>query len=73
MFLDEKKPCPLCPEEKFKACYGHKLHRHLQNLHWKISVEFEGKGSHISVVNTRRSSGCVGHYSVFCLVKFLLT
>lgn len=39
---DEKKPCPLCPEEKFKACYGHKLHRHLQNLHWKISVEFEG-------------------------------
>ncbi|XP_025893726.1 TRMT1-like protein [Nothoprocta perdicaria] len=38
----EKKPCPLCPEEKFKACYNHKLHRHLQNLHWKISVEFEG-------------------------------
>ncbi|NXQ60690.1 TRM1L protein, partial [Anthoscopus minutus] len=39
---DERKPCPLCPEEKFKACYGHKLHRHLQNLHWKVSVEFEG-------------------------------
>ncbi|XP_064310448.1 TRMT1-like protein isoform X1 [Phalacrocorax carbo] len=39
---DEKKPCPLCPEEKFKSCYGHKLHRHLQNLHWKVSVEFEG-------------------------------
>uniref|UniRef100_U3ILE6 tRNA (guanine(27)-N(2))-dimethyltransferase n=1 Tax=Anas platyrhynchos platyrhynchos TaxID=8840 RepID=U3ILE6_ANAPP len=39
---DLHKPCPLCPEEKFKACYGHKLHRHLQNLHWKISVEFEG-------------------------------
>ncbi|XP_064371631.1 TRMT1-like protein isoform X2 [Dromaius novaehollandiae] len=38
----EKKPCPLCPEDKFKACYSHKLHRHLQNLHWKISVEFEG-------------------------------
>ncbi|XP_065601660.1 TRMT1-like protein isoform X3 [Cyrtonyx montezumae] len=38
----QKKPCPLCPEDKFKACYGHKLHRHLQNLHWKISVEFEG-------------------------------
>uniref|UniRef100_A0A4X2L0N5 tRNA (guanine(26)-N(2))-dimethyltransferase n=1 Tax=Vombatus ursinus TaxID=29139 RepID=A0A4X2L0N5_VOMUR len=37
-----KKPCPLCPEEKFKACYSHKLHRHLQNLHWKVSVEFEG-------------------------------
>ncbi|NXU46314.1 TRM1L protein, partial [Drymodes brunneopygia] len=39
---DERKPCPLCPEEKFKACYSHKLHRHLQNLHWKVSVEFEG-------------------------------
>ncbi|KAJ7415316.1 TRMT1-like protein isoform X2 [Pitangus sulphuratus] len=37
----EKKPCPLCPEEKFKACHSHKLHRHLQNLHWKISVEFK--------------------------------
>ncbi|XP_074923966.1 tRNA (guanine(27)-N(2))-dimethyltransferase isoform X2 [Chelonoidis abingdonii] len=37
-----RKPCPLCPEEKFKACYSHKLHRHLQNLHWKVSVEFEG-------------------------------
>ncbi|NWI07545.1 TRM1L protein, partial [Tichodroma muraria] len=39
---DERKPCPLCPEEKFKACYSHKLHRHVQNLHWKVSVEFEG-------------------------------
>ncbi|KFP26268.1 TRMT1-like, partial [Colius striatus] len=39
---DERKPCPLCPEEKFKACFSHKLHRHLQNLHWKVSVEFEG-------------------------------
>ncbi|NWR75479.1 TRM1L protein, partial [Centropus unirufus] len=39
---DKKQPCPLCPEEKFKACYHHKLHRHLQNLHWKVSVEFEG-------------------------------
>ncbi|XP_021380810.1 tRNA (guanine(27)-N(2))-dimethyltransferase isoform X1 [Lonchura striata] len=39
---DKRKPCPLCPEEKFKACYSHKLHRHLQNLHWKVSVEFEG-------------------------------
>ncbi|KAH0618303.1 hypothetical protein JD844_017372 [Phrynosoma platyrhinos] len=37
-----KMSCPLCPEEKFKACYAHKLHRHLQNLHWKVSVEFEG-------------------------------
>ncbi|NWS94413.1 TRM1L protein, partial [Mionectes macconnelli] len=39
---DKKKPCPLCPEEKFRACYSHKLHRHLQNLHWKVSVEFRG-------------------------------
>ncbi|KAM8889704.1 TRMT1-like protein [Synchiropus picturatus] len=37
-----RKPCPLCPEEKFKACYSHKLRRHLQNLHWKVYVEFEG-------------------------------
>uniref|UniRef100_H3AIV7 tRNA (guanine(27)-N(2))-dimethyltransferase n=1 Tax=Latimeria chalumnae TaxID=7897 RepID=H3AIV7_LATCH len=37
-----KKPCPLCPEEKFKSCYSYKLRRHLQNLHWKVSVEFEG-------------------------------
>ncbi|XP_054021268.1 TRMT1-like protein isoform X1 [Dryobates pubescens] len=39
---DEKKPCPLCSEEKYKACYSHKLHRHLLNFHWKVSVEFEG-------------------------------
>ncbi|XP_062857329.1 TRMT1-like protein [Trichomycterus rosablanca] len=38
-----KKSCPLCPEEKFKACYSHKLRRHLQNLHWKVYVEFEGQ------------------------------
>ncbi|MGH0175897.1 UNVERIFIED_CONTAM: hypothetical protein FKN15_071746 [Acipenser sinensis] len=37
-----KKLCPLCSEEKFKPCYNHKLRRHLQNLHWKVSVEFEG-------------------------------
>ncbi|RXM32794.1 TRMT1-like protein [Acipenser ruthenus] len=44
--LDEtgKKLCPLCSEEKFKACYNHKLRRHLQNLHWKVSVEFEVSG-----------------------------
>ncbi|XP_042640439.1 TRMT1-like protein isoform X2 [Tyto alba] len=42
LHVTEKKPCPLCPEEKYKACYSHKLHRHLQNLHWKVSVEFEG-------------------------------
>lgn len=47
VFSDEKKPCPLCPEEKLKACYGPKLHRHLQNLHWKVSVEFEGNYNHI--------------------------
>ncbi|XP_006250055.1 TRMT1-like protein isoform X2 [Rattus norvegicus] len=34
--------CPLCPKEKFRAYSSHKLRRHLQNLHWKISVEFEG-------------------------------
>ncbi|XP_051041915.1 TRMT1-like protein isoform X2 [Phodopus roborovskii] len=34
--------CPLCPKEKFRACSSQKLRRHLQNLHWKISVEFEG-------------------------------
>ncbi|NXY81247.1 TRM1L protein, partial [Alcedo cyanopectus] len=39
---DEKKPCPLCSEEKYKACYSHKLHRHLLNFHWKVSVEFKG-------------------------------
>ncbi|NXL56478.1 TRM1L protein, partial [Chordeiles acutipennis] len=39
---EEKKPCPLCPEEQYKACYSHKLYRHLQNFHWKVSVEFEG-------------------------------
>ncbi|RVE73749.1 hypothetical protein OJAV_G00034330 [Oryzias javanicus] len=37
-----RKSCPLCPEEKFKASYSHKLRRHLQNLHWKVYVEFEG-------------------------------
>ncbi|XP_061749243.1 TRMT1-like protein isoform X7 [Nerophis ophidion] len=38
-----RKSCPLCPEEKFKACYNHKLRRHLHNLHWKVYVEFEGQ------------------------------
>uniref|UniRef100_A0A8C6Y263 tRNA (guanine(27)-N(2))-dimethyltransferase n=1 Tax=Naja naja TaxID=35670 RepID=A0A8C6Y263_NAJNA len=38
----DKRSCPLCPEERFKACSSHKLRRHLQNLHWKVSVEFEG-------------------------------
>ncbi|XP_010870788.1 TRMT1-like protein isoform X2 [Esox lucius] len=38
-----RKACPLCPEEKFKACYSHKLRRHLQNLHWKVYAEFEGQ------------------------------
>ncbi|XP_029474597.1 TRMT1-like protein [Rhinatrema bivittatum] len=37
-----KISCPLCPENKFKACYSHKLQRHIQNLHWKVSVELEG-------------------------------
>ncbi|KAK3516762.1 hypothetical protein QTP70_022545 [Hemibagrus guttatus] len=42
-FTAGRKSCPLCPEEKFKACYSHKLRRHLQNLHWKVYVEFEGQ------------------------------
>ncbi|XP_077315638.1 tRNA (guanine(27)-N(2))-dimethyltransferase isoform X3 [Lithobates pipiens] len=36
-----KKPCPLCPEDLFRSCHINKLLRHLQNLHWKVSVEFE--------------------------------
>uniref|UniRef100_A0A8C6QWA4 tRNA (guanine(27)-N(2))-dimethyltransferase n=1 Tax=Nannospalax galili TaxID=1026970 RepID=A0A8C6QWA4_NANGA len=39
---ENRKACPLCPKEKFRAFNSHKLRRHLQNLHWKISVEFEG-------------------------------
>ncbi|XP_055480438.1 TRMT1-like protein isoform X1 [Psammomys obesus] len=39
---ENSKTCPLCPKEKFRAYSSHKLRRHLQNLHWKISVEFEG-------------------------------
>ncbi|XP_075473030.1 tRNA (guanine(27)-N(2))-dimethyltransferase isoform X2 [Ascaphus truei] len=38
----EKKPCPLCPEERFRPCHLNKLLKHLQNLHWRVSVEFEG-------------------------------
>ncbi|XP_066117437.1 TRMT1-like protein isoform X1 [Saccopteryx bilineata] len=37
-----KQACPLCPKERFRSCNSHKLRRHLQNLHWKVSVEFEG-------------------------------
>uniref|UniRef100_A0A5G2QKR8 tRNA (guanine(27)-N(2))-dimethyltransferase n=1 Tax=Sus scrofa TaxID=9823 RepID=A0A5G2QKR8_PIG len=40
-----KQICPLCPKEKFRACNSHKLHRHLQNLHWKVSVEFEASAA----------------------------
>uniref|UniRef100_A0A3Q1HF03 tRNA (guanine(26)-N(2))-dimethyltransferase n=1 Tax=Acanthochromis polyacanthus TaxID=80966 RepID=A0A3Q1HF03_9TELE len=43
MSLSGRKSCPLCPEEKFKACYSHKLRRHLQNLHWKVYVELQGQ------------------------------
>ncbi|XP_029394915.1 TRMT1-like protein isoform X2 [Mus pahari] len=39
---ENSQTCPLCPKEKFRAFSSHKLRRHLQNLHWKISVEFEG-------------------------------
>ncbi|XP_063816133.1 TRMT1-like protein isoform X2 [Pseudophryne corroboree] len=38
----QKNPCPLCPVDLFKACHINKLLRHLQNFHWKVSVEFEG-------------------------------
>lgn len=47
-----RKACPLCPEEKFKACYSHKLRRHLQNLHWKVFVEFEGEKMRRTLHNT---------------------
>ncbi|KAM4574647.1 TRMT1-like protein [Fundulus diaphanus] len=53
-----RKSCPLCPEEKFKACYSHKLRRHLQNLHWKVYVEFEGSRMcicHLSCRNLKPS------------------
>ncbi|CAN9500295.1 unnamed protein product [Ophioblennius macclurei] len=36
-----RKSCPLCPDDKFKSSYSHKLRRHLVNLHWKVSVEFK--------------------------------
>ncbi|KAM8816401.1 TRMT1-like protein isoform 4-T4 [Rhynchonycteris naso] len=39
---ENKQACPLCPKERFRSCNSHKLRRHLQNLHWKVSVEFEG-------------------------------
>ncbi|XP_078721753.1 tRNA (guanine(27)-N(2))-dimethyltransferase isoform X1 [Lampetra fluviatilis] len=37
-----KRACPLCSEEKFRPTYNHKLKRHLQNLHWKVSLECNG-------------------------------
>ncbi|XP_063282261.1 TRMT1-like protein isoform X2 [Pelobates fuscus] len=40
--IGDKKQCPLCPEERFRPCQIHKLLKHLQNFHWKVSVEFEG-------------------------------
>ncbi|XP_075702940.1 tRNA (guanine(27)-N(2))-dimethyltransferase [Rhinoderma darwinii] len=39
---DQKKPCPLCTENRFRSCHINKLLKHLQNLHWKVSVEFGG-------------------------------
>ncbi|XP_075033510.1 tRNA (guanine(27)-N(2))-dimethyltransferase isoform X2 [Mixophyes fleayi] len=38
----QKKPCPLCPEDRFRSRHINKLLRHLQNFHWKVSVELEG-------------------------------
>ncbi|XP_048457948.1 TRMT1-like protein [Rhincodon typus] len=49
-----KKSCPLCPEEKFKPNYSHKLRRHLQHLHWKVSIEFEGYRMCICHLSCRR-------------------
>ncbi|XP_061406247.1 TRMT1-like protein [Lethenteron reissneri] len=43
-----KRACPLCSEEKFRPTYNHKLKRHLQNLHWKVSLECNGKPSFIA-------------------------
>uniref|UniRef100_A0A8C7JU67 tRNA (guanine(27)-N(2))-dimethyltransferase n=1 Tax=Oncorhynchus kisutch TaxID=8019 RepID=A0A8C7JU67_ONCKI len=68
-----RKACPLCPEEKFKACYSHKLRRHLQNLHWKVYVEFEGQKMcicHLPCRQLRPSpSRLVAHYHcVVCSV-----
>uniref|UniRef100_A0A8C1CNM2 tRNA (guanine(26)-N(2))-dimethyltransferase n=1 Tax=Cyprinus carpio carpio TaxID=630221 RepID=A0A8C1CNM2_CYPCA len=74
-----RKSCPLCPEEKFKACYSHKLRRHLQNLHWKVYVEFEGQRMCICHLPCRQlksslgsdqvRSGLVAHYHcVVCSV-----
>ncbi|XP_076873658.1 tRNA (guanine(27)-N(2))-dimethyltransferase [Brachyhypopomus gauderio] len=55
-----KKSCPLCPEEKFKACYSHKLRRHLQNLHWKVYVEFEGQRMCICHLPCRQMKSSLG-------------
>uniref|UniRef100_A0A3B4VH80 tRNA (guanine(26)-N(2))-dimethyltransferase n=1 Tax=Seriola dumerili TaxID=41447 RepID=A0A3B4VH80_SERDU len=66
-----RKSCPLCPEEKFKACYSHKLRRHLQNLHWKVYVEFEGrKMKHVDTLHSpHRPVKHVAHYHcVVCSV-----
>ncbi|XP_017573965.2 TRMT1-like protein isoform X1 [Pygocentrus nattereri] len=55
-----RKSCPLCPEEKFKACYSHKLRRHLQNLHWKVYVEFEGQRMCICHLPCRQMKSSLG-------------
>ncbi|KAG9282666.1 TRMT1-like protein [Astyanax mexicanus] len=55
-----RKSCPLCPEEKFKACYSHKLRRHLQNLHWKVYVEFEGQRMCICHLPCRQMKNSLG-------------
>uniref|UniRef100_A0A673IBD1 tRNA (guanine(27)-N(2))-dimethyltransferase n=1 Tax=Sinocyclocheilus rhinocerous TaxID=307959 RepID=A0A673IBD1_9TELE len=55
-----RKSCPLCPEEKFKACYSHKLRRHLQNLHWKVYVEFESQRMCICHLPCRQLKSSLG-------------
>ncbi|KAI2652095.1 TRMT1-like protein [Labeo rohita] len=61
-----RKSCPLCPEEKFKACYSHKLRRHLQNLHWKVYVEFEGQRMCICHLPCRQLKSSLGSDQTQC-------
>uniref|UniRef100_A0A8C1C1F1 tRNA (guanine(26)-N(2))-dimethyltransferase n=1 Tax=Cyprinus carpio carpio TaxID=630221 RepID=A0A8C1C1F1_CYPCA len=63
-----RKSCPLCPEEKFKACYSHKLRRHLQNLHWKVYVEFEGQRMCICHLPCRQLKLVAHYHCVVCSV-----
>uniref|UniRef100_UPI00358FA3D0 TRMT1-like protein isoform X1 n=2 Tax=Myxine glutinosa TaxID=7769 RepID=UPI00358FA3D0 len=37
-----KIPCPLCPEEKFRPNYSHKVRKHMGKLHWGCSLVCDG-------------------------------